>query len=97
MPKSSKIAKHNKQKKLASNPKVIKNRKELKKQLKTEAGIQAMFALDKRRDHSQTRTVNRCQCCKRPKGVYKYFNLCRLCLIKYASLGIIPGLRLSSW
>lgn len=97
MAKASKTAKWLKQSRQASRPEVIERRRELKAKLKTDEGIQAMFALDKKRDNSRTRTVNRCKCCKRPKGVYRHFNLCRLCLIKYASLGIIPGLKLSSW
>ena len=97
MPKASMIAKSNKQELAANNTNVLANRKELKTMLKTEQGIQAMMKLNKKRNNSRTRTVNRCKCCKRPRGVYRYFNLCRLCLIKYASQGIIPGLRLSSW
>ena len=97
MPKASMKAKHKKQKDAANNPQVQAHRKELKSMLKTENGIEAMMKLNKKRNNSRTRTVNRCKCCKRPKGVYRYFNLCRLCLIKYASQGIIPGLRLSSW
>jgi small subunit ribosomal protein S14 len=96
MPKASAIARYEKQKKKAQNS--YKARQELKKKFATdEERINAMFSLDKKRDRSMTRTVNRCGCCKRPRGVYKFFNLCRLCLIKNAALGIIPGLRLSSW
>lgn len=97
MAKASMKAKWSKQASQAARLTVINNRKELKSKLKTSDGIQAMFALDKKKNNSRTRTVNRCKCCKRPRGVYRYFNLCRLCLIKYASLGIIPGLKLSSW
>lgn len=97
MPKSSMIVKHGKQQRAANNPQVLENRKKLKLMLKTDQGIDAMMKLNNKRNNSRTRTVNRCKCCKRPRGVYRYFNLCRLCLIKYASQGIIPGLRLSSW
>lgn len=97
MPKKSKIAKSKKQQRLSNNPVVVERRKTLKSQLKTEDGIQAMFALQKRKDLSRTRAVKRCRNCNRARGVYRYFSLCRLCLIKNAGLGIIPGLRLSSW
>jgi small subunit ribosomal protein S14 len=93
VPKASKIASHKKQQRQANNPVVVEQRKKLKK----EKTVDAMFKLERTRNNSRTRTVNRCNNCKRPKGVYKYFNLCRLCLIKHAGLGIIPGLKLSSW
>jgi small subunit ribosomal protein S14 len=46
----------------------------------------------RKRDESPVRFVRRCEKCGRPKGVYRYFGLCRCCLRKYATLGIIPGL-----
>ncbi len=44
-----------------------------------------------------TRYRNRCQICGRPRGYYRDFGLCRICLRKMAHLGQIPGLRKSSW
>ncbi|OED34191.1 30S ribosomal protein S14 [PVC group bacterium (ex Bugula neritina AB1)] len=38
------------------------------------------------------RGYTRCQQCGRPKGVYKRFHLCRICLRKLALQGEIPGL-----
>lgn len=93
MPRKCKIIKTIRQRRKSENPVVVSRRKELKQ----EKTIEAMFALDKRKDHSRTRVTNRCRCCNRARGVYSYFNLCRHCLIKNAGLGIIPGLRLSSW
>lgn len=40
---------------------------------------------------------NRCQICGRPRAFYRDFGLCRICLRKMASQGLIPGLRKSSW
>jgi small subunit ribosomal protein S14 len=44
-----------------------------------------------------TRFRNRCQICGRPRGYYRDFGLCRICLRKMAHEGLIPGLRKSSW
>lgn len=98
MPKKSTVARSEKRKKRSNNTLVTARRKELKALLKTEEkGIEAMFALQKNKNSSKVRVVNRCSSCNRARGVYRFFNLCRLCLIKNAGLGIIPGLRLSSW
>jgi small subunit ribosomal protein S14 len=40
---------------------------------------------------------NRCQVCGRPRGYYRFFNMCRLCLRKYAHEGYLPGVTKSSW
>lgn len=44
-----------------------------------------------------TRYRNRCQICGRPRGFYRDFGLCRICLRKMAHQGQIPGLKKSSW
>ena len=44
-----------------------------------------------------TRHRNRCQICGRPRGYYRDFGLCRICLRNMAHDGLIPGLRKSSW
>ncbi|MFA6433449.1 MAG: type Z 30S ribosomal protein S14 [Elusimicrobiales bacterium] len=44
-----------------------------------------------------TRFRNRCQICGRPRGYYRDFGLCRICLRKMAHDGLIPGLKKSSW
>jgi small subunit ribosomal protein S14 len=44
-----------------------------------------------------TRQRNRCQICGRPRGYYRDFGLCRICLRKMAHEGLIPGLKKSSW
>ena len=44
-----------------------------------------------------TRFRNRCQICGRPRGYYRDFGLCRICLRKLSSEGMIPGVRKASW
>ena len=45
----------------------------------------------------KVRQHNRCAICGRPKGYYRRFNLCRICLRKLASQGEIPGVTKASW
>ncbi len=40
---------------------------------------------------------NRCLVCGRPRGYYRYFKLCRVCLRRYALEGVIPGVYKASW
>ena len=40
---------------------------------------------------------NRCKQCGRPRGYYRRFRLCRICLRELALEGKIPGLVKSSW
>jgi len=44
-----------------------------------------------------TRSYTRCQCCGRPRGVYKKFMLCRICFREMAHRGHIPGVTKASW
>ncbi|MDD8031332.1 MAG: type Z 30S ribosomal protein S14 [Acidobacteriota bacterium] len=43
------------------------------------------------------RRRNRCRLCGRPRGYYRKFDLCRLCLRQLALKGEIPGITKSSW
>jgi small subunit ribosomal protein S14 len=43
------------------------------------------------------RVRRRCQVCGRPRGFIRFFSLCRICLRRFASEGLIPGLLKSSW
>nr|WP_307726473.1 type Z 30S ribosomal protein S14 [Trichlorobacter sp.] len=45
----------------------------------------------------KVRQHNRCPVCGRPKAYYRKFQMCRICLRKYASAGQIPGVIKSSW
>ncbi|MCX7702880.1 MAG: type Z 30S ribosomal protein S14 [Planctomycetota bacterium] len=51
----------------------------------------------KREPKFSTRRYNRCQICGRPRGYYRKFQLCRICLRNLAHKGEIPGLRKASW
>ncbi|MFB3788798.1 MAG: type Z 30S ribosomal protein S14 [bacterium] len=45
----------------------------------------------------KVREYNRCQRCGRPRGYYRKFHLCRVCLRKLALQGYIPGMTKASW
>lgn len=40
---------------------------------------------------------NRCSLCGRPRGYYRHFGLCRICLRKLAHDGKLPGVTKASW
>lgn len=40
---------------------------------------------------------NRCSVCGRPRGFYRLFGLCRICVRKMASEGKLPGVTKASW
>lgn len=50
-----------------------------------------------KRDANPVRVRNRCRLCGRPRGTYRKFGLCRICLRKAAMRGEVPGLRKASW
>ena len=45
----------------------------------------------------KVREYTRCQRCGRPRGVYRRFQLCRVCLSELALQGYITGMTKSSW
>lgn len=45
----------------------------------------------------KVRQYNRCKRCGRPRGYYRKFELCRVCLRELALEGYIPGMTKSSW
>lgn len=51
----------------------------------------------KRKPKYNTRKVNRCIICGRPRGYLRKFKLCRICFREKASKGEIPGITKSSW
>lgn len=54
--------------------------------------------LNKRpRNESASRLQRRCRSCGRPRGVYRKFGICRLCLRIVAMRGDVPGLVKASW
>ncbi|MCK4624388.1 MAG: type Z 30S ribosomal protein S14 [Phycisphaerae bacterium] len=58
---------------------------------------QAQIAKSKRPPKFSTRIQRRCQMCGRPRGVYRKFRICRICLRKLANEGKVPGMRKASW
>jgi small subunit ribosomal protein S14 len=57
----------------------------------------SLIAKAKRAKKFSVREYNRCPICGRPRAYYRKFNMCRICLRKYASWGEIPGVIKSSW
>jgi small subunit ribosomal protein S14 len=43
------------------------------------------------------RRRNRCRVCGRPRGYYRQFELCRVCVRKLAHEGKLPGVIKASW
>lgn len=56
-----------------------------------------MIAKANRPAKFSTRENNRCKKCGRPRGYYRKFGLCRICLRELASKGELPGVRKASW
>jgi small subunit ribosomal protein S14 len=56
----------------------------------------SIIAREKKRKFA-VRVRNRCVKCGRPRGFYRRFGLCRICLREEALKGNIPGLVKSSW
>lgn len=45
----------------------------------------------------KVRKYNRCSICGRARAYYRKFDMCRICLRKYANEGKLPGVIKSSW
>jgi small subunit ribosomal protein S14 len=56
-----------------------------------------MIAKAKRAPKFGVRAVNRCNRCGRPRGYFRQFGLCRVCVRELASRGELPGVRKASW
>lgn len=56
-----------------------------------------MFAKMQKKAKFQVRVRNRCKVCGRPRGYYRKFELCRICLRLLALKGEVPGVTKSSW
>jgi small subunit ribosomal protein S14 len=57
----------------------------------------AMILKAQKKPKYMTRKVNRCLICGRVRGYFRKFKMCRICVRKYASEGLIPGVTKSSW
>lgn len=51
----------------------------------------------RKRDESPSRHSLRCSKCGRVHGVYRQFELCRICIREVVSLGFMPGIKMDSW
>jgi small subunit ribosomal protein S14 len=40
---------------------------------------------------------HRCGLCGRPRAYMRKFGMCRICFRQHASMGLIPGVKKSSW
>ena len=57
----------------------------------------SMIAKAKREPKFSTRQHNRCTRCGRPRGYYRKFGLCRVCVRELTSKGELPGVTKASW
>jgi small subunit ribosomal protein S14 len=58
---------------------------------------QALIEKQKRKPKFKARSYNRCSICGRPRGYFRFFGICRICLREKAHKGELPGLKKSSW
>lgn len=57
----------------------------------------SLVAKAKRPARFRVRAYNRCARCGRPRGYFRKFGLCRICLRDLAHQGVIPGVTKASW
>ena len=98
MAKKSSIAKNLKKEKIAISS--FKNRealKELNRNGSIEEQEASQLKMQKNRNGSLIRVRNRCNKCGRPRGTYRKFGLCRICLREAVMRGDVPGVRKASW
>lgn len=57
----------------------------------------SLMAKAQREPKFAVRAYNRCPLCGRPRGYYRKFGMCRICLRDRANKGELPGVTKSSW
>ena len=57
----------------------------------------SMIIKSQRKPKFAIRRHNRCLRCGRPRGYYRDFGICRVCLRMMAHKGELPGVCKSSW
>ena len=57
----------------------------------------SMIAKARRAPKHRARAYHRCTRCGRPRGYFRKFGLCRICLRDLAHQGVIPGMTKASW
>lgn len=74
---------------------LIQKYAEKRRQLKAEKNYTALAKLP--RNSSPTRLARRCELTGRRRAYYRKFKISRIVLRDLAHLGLIPGMRKSSW
>ena len=100
MAKKSMVARENKR--IKAIKKYAERREEIVLNIKKSRDLEQTMELQRKLNKlpvnsSKSRHVKRCLQCGRPKGVYRKFGLCRICLRNNLNLGNIPGAKKSSW
>jgi small subunit ribosomal protein S14 len=57
----------------------------------------SLIEKSKRKPKFETRRHSRCLSCGRPRGYYRRFGLCRICLREDVHRGFVPGVVKASW
>lgn len=57
----------------------------------------SMVVKAKRTPKFSVRAYTRCERCGRPRAVYRYFGLCRICIRELTHKGQLPGVGKASW
>ncbi len=57
----------------------------------------SMIIKSRRKPKFGIRRHHRCNKCGRPRGYYRDFGICRICLRSMAHKGELPGVAKSSW
>jgi len=78
---------------MAVTAKIARQKRELKKLDEQKKNPDKKVLLPRER----IRIRLRCKICGRPRGVYRKFGICRICIRKFGSDGLIPGLKKASW
>ena len=98
MAKKSAIDKELKKQRLVEiNFKAREELREIAKNGSFDEQAEAQTKLQKTRTKSYTRLRSRCISCGRPRGTFRKFGLCRICLREAVMRGDVPGVRKASW
>jgi len=57
----------------------------------------SMIVKSRRAPRYPARQHNRCLLCGRPRAFMRKFGMCRICFRERANLGLLPGVKKSSW
>lgn len=58
---------------------------------------QCLIIKQKLKPKFKVRSYNRCSICGRVHGYSRFFGICRICFRERAHLGLLPGVKKSSW